>query len=120
MKPAQILYHGTCYRYYEKIEKQGLKPINHKEVYLTADVIVAYDYAKKASVSNDLSFPTLCIINAEQMYKDGFEFTHNVSTAEYTVGCVPSKYIVQVMPESEDELSRLVHYAQEQVVYKQC
>ena len=114
VKPVQLLYHGTVYKYSYQIEHEGLRPINHKAVYLTADLNVAYDYAKQASRVNDLSFPVICIVDAEQMYKDGYTFTHEVDTAEYTVDYVPAKYLLQVMPESEDELEQLAHYAQEQ------
>lgn len=117
-KPVQLLYHGTCYKYSHNIETEGLKPVNYDQVYLTADIVVAYHYAKQCSKNNEMSLPLICIVDATQMFKDGYSFTHEADTAEWTTDYVPHKYIIQVLPESEDELSRLVHYAQEQVAHE--
>ena len=119
VKPVQLLYHGTALDYSKLIEQQGLKPVNHDKVYLTADLNVAYEYAKKRTrdLHTNSVQPVICIVDAEQMYKDGYTFTHEVNNAEYTVDYVPSKYLLQVMPESEDDLELLAHYAQEQVCY---
>ena len=113
-KPVQLLYHGTCYKYSHWIETEGIRPINHDTVYLTADIVVAYQYAKDASRNNDLSLPVICIVDALQMYKDGYKFMHETDTAEWTIGYVPPKYLLQVIPESIDDLETLLHYAQEQ------
>lgn len=50
------------------------------------------------------------------MYKDGYTFTHEATNAEWTTNYVPSKYLIQIIVESEDDLDRLAHYAQEQVL----
>lgn len=115
MKPFGLLYHGTCYCYSRCIEKNGIRPVNHKQVYLTADLQVAYDYAKQNSKENGLSFPVICIVDALQMHKDGYTFTHETSNAEWTTDYVPSKYVIQIMVESEDELDLVAHYAQKVV-----
>lgn len=114
MNPVQILYHGTSLDYVESIENKGLISVNDK-VYLTTDLNVAFDYANKA-IHRENSFCSqcvICIVDAVQMVKDGFEF--DFVNNEYIVTHVPSKYIIQVALESEEELPSLAHYAQEQV-----
>lgn len=124
-KPVQLLYHGTVYDYIDTIEQQGLIPVNYDKVYLTADINVAYQYAKMRM--NDLQtssmMPVICVVDAAQMYRDGFIFNHAVQSAEYTVDRVPSNYLLQVVIETEDDLELLTHYVQEQVkevIYEQC
>ena len=114
MKPVQILYHGTSLDYVESIDEKGLVSDNNK-VYLTADVIVAYDYALKAVQKGYSLQPVICVVNAPQMVEDGFIFEHDNVNAEFTVNNIPAKYIIQIAVESEDDLELLVHYAQEQV-----
>ena len=114
MNPVQILYHGTSLDYVESIENKGLISANNR-VYLTTDINVAYDYSVLAIHREDsfCSQCVICIIDALQMVKDGFEF--EFINNEYTVTHVPSKYIIQVAIESEQDLPLLAHYAQEQV-----
>ena len=106
MNPLQILYHGTSYDHSALIEQEGLVPKNHSAVYLTADINVAYDYAKK-----HYSNPVICLIDAPQMVADGFVFELNMSSAEYTTAAVPSKYLVQLVIEDEAELETIANIA---------
>lgn len=117
VKPVQLLYHGTVFDYSEQIEQQGLKPINYDKVYLTADINVAYDYAKQRTtdIHTNTMLPVVCIIDAQQMYKDGFVFTHEVDTAEYTVNNVPPEYILQFIINNTNDLDILAHYVHKQV-----
>lgn len=110
--PVQLLYHGTSFIYSAVIEHEGLKPVNYDKVHLTADINVAYHYAAESSM------PVICIVDAPQMVKDGFTFTHEASNAEWTVDYVPAKYLIQIVVESENELTLLAHYAQEQVCHE--
>lgn len=120
-EPVQLLYHGTCYKYSHWIKHEGLKPVNYDKVYLTADIVVAYNYAKQCGENNDLSLPVICIVDARKMYKDGYKFTHETSNAEWTTDYVLPEYLIQVLPESKDELHELVQYAQEEVFdYENC
>lgn len=114
VKPVQILYHGTTLSHVKDIHEKGLQPINYDKVYLTSDIVVAYEYAKSRSLIDNLSLKVICIVDAKQMYIDGFVFTHEQSTAECTVDYVPSKYIISVIIESEEDLDKLAHYAQKQ------
>ena len=116
-KPVQLLYHGTVMDYSDLIEQQGLKPVNHEKVYLTADINVAYDYAKQRTTDlhTNTMLPVMCVVDAQQMYHDGFIFTHEVGSAEYTVDNVPPEYILQVIIETDDDLELLAQYAHKQV-----
>ena len=96
MQPVQLLYHGTNINNVQGIEEKGL--VSNNNVYLTTDLLVAYDYAKK---NGD---PVICIVDSLQMVKDGFVFSHDVQTAEYTINHVPSNYIIQIVIESEADL----------------
>lgn len=112
MKPVQLLYHGTSRNCSEQIEQYGLKPINYNKVYLTADINVAFNYAcRKQIIDKDYSGIVICIVDAQKMFSDGFIFTHESTNAEYTVENVPSKYILQVIIESEEELEMFAQYA---------
>lgn len=115
MNPVQLLYHGTVYDYIDVIEQQGLKPVNYGKVYLTADIDVAYQYAKMRM--NDLQtssmIPVICVVDAPQMVTDGFTFDHALDSAEYTVDSVPSKYLLHVVIETEDDLKLLYQYVKE-------
>lgn len=98
-KPIQLLYHGTSLESSKLIEEQGLIPKNYDKVYLTADLQVAYNYAKQKSDKT-----VICIVDAPQMIKDGFTFEHNNTYAEWTTDYVPSNYLVQVLVEDESSL----------------
>ena len=66
-KPVQLLYHGTVMDYSDLIEQQGLKPISHEKVYLTADINVAYDYAKQRTTDlhTNTMLPVLWVVDAQ-------------------------------------------------------
>lgn len=108
MRPVQFLYHGTSLEYSESIEEQGLVSVDSK-VYLTTDILVAYDYALKAihRPSSESLQPVICVVDAPQMNKDGYIFEHDMSSAEWTIAEVPSRYILQVAVESEEDLSKI-------------
>ena len=108
-KPLQVLYHGTSSSNAARIQQQGLIPVNYEHVYLTADVQVAYDYAMNKTSGTD-NLPVICIVDSIRMQEDGYEFYHNVVTAEWTVCCVPEKYLLQVIVENASELKHLVCY----------
>lgn len=110
LQPVQILYHGTSFDYSEQIEEQGLRKMSSEAVYLTADIQVAYNYAKSKGTKT-----VICIIDAPQMAKDGFVFKHNDTYAEWTTEYVPPKYLVQLLVEDDSELYLVDQYAKEAV-----
>ena len=101
-KPIQLLYHGTSLDNSKFIKEQGLIPKNYDKVYLTADLQVAYNYAKSKSDKT-----VICIVDAPQMIRDGFTFNHDNTHAEWTTDHVPPEYLVQVLIEDESELEAL-------------
>ena len=113
--PVQLLFHGTAFDYSDTIERQGLLNQNYDKVYLTSDLYVAYEYAlmRTRSLQSNSLQPVICVVDAPQMAKDGFVFTHDVSTAEYTVDKVPPHYILQVVIEGEADLDQLARYVKE-------
>ena len=115
VNPVQLLYHGTSLDNAEIIEQQGIVKKNHDKVYLTSDILVAYDYANMRvnDVSSNSFKPVICIVDAPQMVKDGFVFEHNIVNAEWTVDNVPAQYILQFVIEEESELELLAHYVHE-------
>ena len=114
VKPVQILYHGTTLESAELIESQGIIKKNHDKVYLTSDIHVAYEYAKQRTkdLRNNSFQPVICIVDAPEMVKDGFVFEHMLTYAEWTTDNVPSKYILQVAVESEEDLETIVNSIQ--------
>ena len=109
-KPIKFLYHGTTLKNSYSIETTGLLKKNNDHVYLTSDLQVAYEYAllKQDKHSGGI---VICVVDAVQMYNDGFTFQHDYSSAEWLVDSVPPKYLVQVVIESIDDLAELEHYA---------
>lgn len=63
--------------------------------------------AKQRTKQSNSEQPVICIIDAPLMVKDGILFEHSQTYAEYTIDNVPSKYILQVAIESEDDLRML-------------
>ena len=105
IRPFQKLYHGTSKSSIDNILLQGIVKKNHNEVYLTADLNVAYKYAKQHDNSQSA---VICIVDAVKMYYDGYIFNHDVSAAEYTVSNVPVDYITIVTIDAYEELSSIV------------
>lgn len=115
VKPFGLLYHGTSLQNITSIEEKGIIPLNYSKVYLTADLQVAYNYAKSKGK------PVICVVDAQGLYKDGFKFTHEHDSAEWTVDMVPPKYLVQIIVESETELDSIAYYAHKAVKqYNNC
>jgi len=86
IQPPDILYHGTATRFWESIRTEGLTARNRLHVHLSADKETATDVGKRHGK------PIVLIINATQMYKDGFVF-YLSENGVWLVNAVPSKYI---------------------------
>ena len=117
MKPAQILYHGTVSSNIANISNNGLVAVNYDKVYLTSDIVVAYEYCKQTQLNNnDYNVPVICVVDAIKMYDDGFEFEHALTRAVWTTNFVPVKYITQIVVQNEAELEHIVTYAQRKLM----
>lgn len=98
-RPVQLLFHGTGVNNSALIAEQGLIKKNHEHVYLTTDLTVAYEYAKK------FESPVICIVDAPAMYSSGFTFyKHN---EEWLVDAVPKKFVLQILVEDDSDLGMI-------------
>jgi len=86
VQPPDILYHGTATRFWESIRNEGLTARNRLHVHLSADKETAVNVGKRHGK------PIVLIINATQMYKDGFIF-YLSENGVWLVNAVPPKYI---------------------------
>lgn len=112
--PPRYLFHGTSLDYLDQIEQQGLKAITYDKVFLASDCYIALEYAKYRITHRQCnSFtPVVLVIDALQMYVDGFTF-EELSYGEYVINKVPPEYIIDSIIDDEELL--LAHYAQEQL-----
>ena len=76
-------------------------------VHLTQSLETAYTVAERYHDK-----VVICIIDAEQMYKDGFKF-YQAENGVWLTDKVDSYYIVQVQLDSREELSDLELYVKE-------
>lgn len=68
VKPFDILYHGTGYKYVKSINKKGIVKKTRQYVHLSA----SNEYAEKVGMRHGTPF--VYKINAKQMYEDGCIF----------------------------------------------
>ena len=85
--PPDVLYHGTADRFLESILKEGIKKMSRDYVHLSEDMGTAY----KVGIRHGK--PTLLVINAKQMVKDGVKFFIS-ENGVWLVEHVEEKYIV--------------------------
>jgi putative RNA 2'-phosphotransferase len=85
-QPPDILYHGTATQYIEIIKKQGLKKMSRQYVYLSKDEKTATEVGARRR------YPVVVIINAKNMFNDGYAFylSHNEI---WLTESVPAEYI---------------------------
>lgn len=114
MIPPKYLFHGTSEDYIDLIQLQGLKAITYDKVFLASDCYIALQYAKYRIMNQQCnSFtPVVLVIDALQMYIDGFTF-EELSYGEYVVKNVPPEYIIDYIVDDEELL--LAQYAQKQL-----
>jgi len=85
-EPLSILYHGTATKDLESIFKTGLKSRSRLYVHLSSDIETATSVGKRHGT------PYVLKIDAEQMYKDGFQFFLS-KNGVWLTKFIPSKYI---------------------------
>jgi len=86
VQPPNILYHGTATVFWKSIKSEGLTTRNRLHVHLSADKETAVNVGKRHGK------PIVLIINATQMYKDGFTF-YLSENGVWLVNAVSPKYI---------------------------
>lgn len=88
VEPPEVLYHGTSERAWEAIKQEGLKPMNRQYVHLSSDV----QTARKVGLRHD-SRPVILVVDARQMYADGWKFYHSGNDGTWMCEHVPKQYI---------------------------
>ena len=67
-KPPEVLYHGTVDEFIDSIKNQGLQKRSRLHVHLSAEINTA------VKVGSRRGKPIVLTIDADKMYKEGFEF----------------------------------------------
>lgn len=86
VEPLRYLYHGTARRNLAAIKEGGLKKFARNHVHLSPDEHTA------RRVSARHGRPVVLVIEAQRMFKDGYEFFHAPNDV-WLVDHVPSEYI---------------------------
>lgn len=86
VKPPEILWHGTGYKYIESIDKSGLIPKSRLYVHLSEDVDTAL------SVGERHGSPVIYRVRSGKMYRDGFIFRKS-KNGVWLVDNVPVDYL---------------------------
>ncbi len=66
--PPEFLYHGTAVRFYESIQRQGLKPMSRLYVHLSKDIETAVNVGKRHGK------PIVLKIHSGRMDREGIPF----------------------------------------------
>ena len=85
-KPPKLLFHGTAERFMKSILEKGILKQNRQYVHLSSDM----DTAK--AVGERHGKLAMIVVDAEQMYKDGYKFYISANNVWLT-DTVPVKYI---------------------------
>jgi putative RNA 2'-phosphotransferase len=85
--PPDVLYHGTATRFVESILKEGLIKQQRQHVHLSEKLETA------TAVGARHGKPTILIVDAKQMYEDGFLFYKSENNV-FLTDCVGVKYIM--------------------------
>lgn len=88
--PPSILYHGTGNKSIDLIYKSGIQKMSRMYVHLSQDIETALRVGSRHGT------PVIFVINAEQMYKDGYKFylsANNVWLTDF----VDVKYFIKLL-----------------------
>ena len=86
VKPPNVLYHGTAYRFVDSIQKKGILAMKRQYVHLSTD----YDTAVSVGIRHGKV--KVLMIDAEKMYNDGVEF-YKSENGIWLTKFVDKKYI---------------------------
>ena len=89
--PPNLLFHGTSHSAYEKICREGLKPMNRQYVHLSADTTTA----RKVGMRHDRN-PVILAVDAPKLHADGMKFFHSANDGTWMCESVPAKYIMKI------------------------
>lgn len=85
--PHGVLYHGTSREAWQKIDKQGLRPMNRKYVHLSQDV----DTAVRVGSRHD-RHPVVLAVDADAMHENGHVF-FCANDKTWTTKYVPRRFV---------------------------
>ena len=86
--PPNVLYHGTSRRAMEKIQTEGLKPMNRQYVHLSSDV----ETARKVGKRHD-DTPVILEVDAKAMNENGCKFFHSADDGTWMCDSVPMTFL---------------------------
>ncbi|RKE34692.1 putative RNA 2'-phosphotransferase [Paraburkholderia sp. BL23I1N1] len=92
MEPPAVLYHGTAWRNWESIAADGLTPRTRHAVHLSTDVNTATRIGARHGQ------PLVLVVNAVQMYADGYTFTRS-DNGVWLTSVVPAAYLSKLTPD---------------------
>ncbi len=84
--PPDILYHGTCTRFIDLINQEGIKSMSRQYVHLSKDIETA------KMVGSRHGKVVVLEINTKAMINDGYEF-YLSDNAVWLTKYIPTKYI---------------------------
>ncbi|MBQ9327937.1 MAG: RNA 2'-phosphotransferase [Solobacterium sp.] len=103
-EPPELLYHGTGEKYVASILKQGLLPKSRLYVHLSTDTSTA------RKVGSRHGNPMIFLVQAGQMYRDGYVFRYSENGIWMTKQ-VPVSYLILLDKWSnDDETNRYTNY----------
>lgn len=100
-KPPDKLFHGTVLRNAESIEMFGLSKQRRQHVHMTDNIDVAYKVGERYHDQ-----VVICIIDAKQMFEDGYDF-YVAENNVWLTDKVPPQYILQVLMEDRSDIQHL-------------
>lgn len=89
LEPPEILYHGTAARFYDSIQKQGLRPMLRLYVHLSKDIETAVSVGKRHGK------PVVLKVYSGVMYQEGVSF-YLSENGVWLTGKVEPKYFEQI------------------------
>ena len=69
LTPPDILFHGTTHKTFERIIKEGLKPMNRQYVHLSIDLDTAFQVGRRRDTD-----PVILVVDAKEANRHGIAF----------------------------------------------
>ena len=94
-EPPRILYHGTATRFVASILAEGLKPKSRQQVHLSPDEATAQRVGQRHGK------PTILIVDALGMHRQGFKF-FLAENGVWLIDEVPPEFLIVARTNAED------------------
>ncbi len=86
--PPDVLYHGTAHRFIERIQSEGLRPMERQFVHLSEDIQTAQIVGKRRDVD-----PIILTVDAKRACEEGIGFYVGNDTT-WLSDPIPAKYFI--------------------------